>query len=72
MKYVQVNGGFILVKDYADAEQIIREAVRTKGYSDTTKWVLAKFNANGTTMQVRGNEVSGYADFSMYGELDHV
>ena len=71
MKYVQVNGGqpgggFILVNNDASAEQIISEAVRTKGYPDTAKWVLVKLNANGTSTQVRGNEALGYADFDMY------
>ena len=53
MKYVCVNGGqprggFVLVNNDAGAEQIISEAVRTKGYHNT-KWVLARHNANGTS-----------------------
>ncbi len=70
MKYVCVNGGqprggFVLVNNDAGAEQIISEAVRTKGYHDT-KWVLARHNANGTSTIVQGDEAFGYADFDMF------
>ena len=61
----QPGGGFILVQDDATAEQIISEAVRTKGYNDQTKWVLAALNANGTATVVQGDEALGYADFDM-------
>ncbi len=71
MKYVQVNagqprGGFILVRDDADAEHIISVAVRTKGYNNDSKWVLAALNANGTASIVQGAEALGYADFDMF------
>ena len=75
MKYVCVNGGqprggFILVNDDADAERIIAEAIRTKGYDAAAHWVLAKHNANGTSRIVQGNEALGCADFDMFEGSD--
>ena len=76
MKYVQVNGGqprggFVLVNDDADAEYIIAEAIRTKGYDAQSPWVLAKHNANGTSMIVQGDEALGHADFDMFEGSDN-
>ena len=47
MKYVQVNGGqprggFVLMNDDADADDIIAEAIRTKGYDAKSHWVLGQ------------------------------